>query len=178
MNQKNLSTHEQHVIEAWAKRDLDKRIQHGDPVVHPERWLDWRIREITKRALDDPTVRNQLHRLAEAWGVDRTSTAAYSAPVEDVPHPKATPDQIARWVAQQRVLLRLPMEHWLRLHIIERLMEERRPPIEERTEADEIRADAEALEVLAELEALIEQNHAEVVSVMRSKPATVLQEMP
>lgn len=179
MNPRSLTTTERETIATWADKQLAQKIAKGDLINNPAGWIAWRTKELESEALQNAATRNQLARYADAWGIGRTTTSAYRPPVDDIPHPKAEQTDVERWRNLQRVLFRLPADHWLRVHAQQRLMEPRRPDglEEEITEQDETRANTDALIVLAELEALIEQNADEVKQTLgAAKP--ILKAMP
>jgi hypothetical protein len=175
-SQKNLTKTERETIATWADKQLAQKIAKGELINNPERWIAWRIGELEAQALQDASTRRQLARYADAWGLQRTNSGAYAPPIEDVPHPVATPAEVERWKALNHVVWRLPVDHWIRVHALERLMEPRRPD-DDRTEEDEIRADAEAKLVLAELEALIHQ-HADEIKPLLGHAKPILKAMP
>jgi hypothetical protein len=141
----NLTTTERDTIAAWADKQLAEKITKGDVINHPAKWIAWRTQQLEAQALQDQVMRRQLARYADAWGINRTSSDAYRAPTEDIDHPTANTADVERWKT-----------------LTTRLAEPRRPSIEDRTPEDEYRADAEALIVLAELEALLDQHTTEL----------------
>jgi hypothetical protein len=158
----NLTTTERDTIAAWADKQLAEKITKGDVINHPAKWIAWRTQQLEAQALQDQVMRRQLARYADAWGINRTSSDAYRAPTEDIDHPTANTADVERWKTLTIRLCTLPADHWLRQHATTRLAEPRRPSIEDRTPEDEYRADAEALIVLAELEALLDQHTTEL----------------